>query len=124
MMLVTGLGLARLLLILIWALAICSVVANAFEVPAPWRLGRLERPAMYAAFFLGGSAFWILVVSSGSALSIALLLGSVVAVPVAGLLLGRALERKDAAEPPAPQRTPGPPRDARVQSPTEPPRAA
>jgi hypothetical protein len=119
-MLFTGLGLTRLALILIWVLAICGVVANAFELPAPWRLGRYERPVMYGAFFLGGGAFWILALTSGSALGLAALVASVVVVPFAGLLIGRAFEQRELPDQPAP----GPAAEDLERSPTEPPRAA
>jgi ABC-type nitrate/sulfonate/bicarbonate transport system permease component len=119
-MLFSGLDVARLALILIWAVAVCSVVANAFELPAPWRLGRYERPVMYGAFFLGGGAFWILAFTSSSVLGLAALIASLVAVPFAGMLIGRTLGQRQTPDQPAPDAA----REDREQSPTEPPRAA
>jgi hypothetical protein len=119
-MVFTGLGSTRLALILIWAVAISGVVANAFELPAPWRLGRYERPVMYGAFFLGGGVFWILALTSGSVLGLAGLVASVAAVPFAGLLISRAFEPRELPDQPAS----GPPPEELKRSPTEPPRAA
>jgi hypothetical protein len=123
-MLFTGLGSARLILILIWALSIGSVVANAFELPAPWRLGRFERPVMYGTFFLGGGAFWILALTSGSVFGLAALFVSLVAVPFAGLLIGRALDRRRTPDRLPPEAAPSPAGEPRQPSHSEPPRAA
>jgi len=116
----TGLASARIVFLLIWLLTIGGVVANAFELPVRWRLGRLERPVMYGAFFLGGGAFWTLAFTSGSALELALLILSVVAVPCAGLLIGRTLGQRQSP----PEATPMTAGEQRARSPSEPPKAA
>jgi hypothetical protein len=124
MKLFTGLAFARLVLLLIWLLTIGSVVANAFELPVRWRLGRLERPAMYGAFFLGGWAFWILALTSWSALELALLILSVVAAPCAGLLIGRTLRQRQSPGQSPPEATPTAHGKQHARSPSEPPKAA
>jgi hypothetical protein len=123
-MLFTGLASARLIFLLIWLLTIGSVVANAFELPMPWRLGRLERPVMYGAFFLGGGAFWILAFTSSSVLELALLILSVAAVPCAGLLIGRTLRQRQSPGQSPPEATPTTAGKQRARSPSEPPKAA
>jgi peptidoglycan/LPS O-acetylase OafA/YrhL len=95
----------RVVLVIVWAAAIGSVVANAFDLPARWRLGRYERPVMYAAVFLGGGAFWILMFTSESLATKLMLVASVVVVPLAGMMISKGLRQRGRNQLPRPQPT-------------------
>jgi hypothetical protein len=94
-----------MLLVIVWAGAIGSVVANAFDLPGRWRLGGYERLAMYAAVFVGGGAFWILMFTIDSLVSKLMLVASVVVVPLAGMMISKGLRQRGRNQLPRPQPT-------------------
>ncbi|MEA2779437.1 MAG: hypothetical protein QOK29_981 [Rhodospirillaceae bacterium] len=92
-------------LVIVWVAAIGCVVANAFDLPGRWRLGGYERLAMYAAVFLGGGAFWILMFTTESIVSKLMLVASVVVVPLAGMMISKGLRQRGRNQLPRPQPT-------------------
>jgi hypothetical protein len=100
-----GAEIMRMLLVIVWAGAIGSVVANALDLPVRWRLAGYERLVMYAAVFLGGGAFWVLMFTSESVVSMVMLAASVVVVPIAGMMISKVIRQKGRNQLPRPQTT-------------------
>jgi hypothetical protein len=88
-----GPEMAAIVLVIVWTVAIGSVVANAFDLPVRWRLGRHERRVMYVAVFLGGGAFWTVVFTSESVVTIVPLIASVIVMPLAGMMIGKVVRQ-------------------------------